>query len=66
MLYKILDFFSSMTYYNVTSGYKTRKGEENRMGIIVCQSCDAMIDHVEEEKVSVLYSTCDQCKHEEE
>ncbi|AKN54944.1 hypothetical protein AB434_2539 [Heyndrickxia coagulans] len=55
-----------MTYYNITSDYKKRKGEENRMGIIVCQSCDATIDHVEEEKVSVLYSTCDQCKHEEE
>ncbi|MBE6183653.1 GapA-binding peptide SR1P [Heyndrickxia ginsengihumi] len=36
------------------------------MGIIVCQSCEATIEHVEDEKVTVLYSTCEHCQHEEE
>ncbi|WP_018662957.1 GapA-binding peptide SR1P [Heyndrickxia acidiproducens] len=36
------------------------------MGTIVCQSCDATIDHVEEEKVTVLYATCDHCQHEKD
>jgi hypothetical protein len=28
------------------------------MGTIVCQSCNAVIEHFEDEKVSVLYSNC--------
>ncbi|WP_456275648.1 GapA-binding peptide SR1P [Bacillus sp. AK128] len=31
------------------------------MGIIICQSCERTIDHVEEEKVSTLYATCNSC-----
>lgn len=40
------------------------KGFE-KMGTIVCQTCNSTIDHFEDEKVSVLYSKkCDCCDHE--
>lgn len=29
------------------------------MGTIVCQACNSTIDHFEDEKVTVLYSKCD-------
>lgn len=31
------------------------------MGIIVCQHCDSTIEHFEDQKVSTLYSKCDDC-----
>lgn len=35
------------------------------MGIIVCQECNNTIEHIEEEKVTTLYSKCDDCcEHE--
>ncbi|MBO8176361.1 GapA-binding peptide SR1P [Aeribacillus pallidus] len=34
------------------------------MGTIVCQTCNATIDHFEDEKVTVLYSTCCGCNEE--
>ncbi|MCQ6275114.1 GapA-binding peptide SR1P [Bacillus sp. V3B] len=35
------------------------------MGTIVCQECNATLDHFEDEKVTVLYSSnCNCCKHE--
>ncbi|ESU32856.1 hypothetical protein G3A_09235 [Bacillus sp. 17376] len=35
------------------------------MGTIVCQTCNATIDHFEDEKVTVLYSKkCNCCDHE--
>jgi len=34
---------------------------ENKMGTIVCQSCNSVIDHFEDEKVSILYSNCCEC-----
>ena len=42
------------------------KGREDlKMGTIVCQSCNATIDHFEDEKVTVLYAKC-HCKNCEE
>ncbi|MGM9923303.1 MAG: GapA-binding peptide SR1P [Bacillus sp. (in: firmicutes)] len=32
------------------------------MGTIICQSCNNTIESYENEKVSVLYATCDCCK----
>ncbi|WP_257350611.1 GapA-binding peptide SR1P [Pseudalkalibacillus decolorationis] len=32
------------------------------MGTIICQSCDATIEHFEVEKVTTLYSNCPNCK----
>ncbi|MFC7392402.1 GapA-binding peptide SR1P [Scopulibacillus cellulosilyticus] len=32
------------------------------MGIIICQKCNCTIDHVEDNKVRTLYSTCRKCK----
>ncbi|MFD2443363.1 GapA-binding peptide SR1P [Bacillus sp. CGMCC 1.16607] len=29
------------------------------MGTIVCQACNSTIEHFENEKVSILYSKCD-------
>ncbi len=34
---------------------------ENKMGTIVCQSCNSVIDYFEDEKVSILYSNCCEC-----
>jgi hypothetical protein len=35
------------------------------MGTIVCQACNSTIDHFEDEKVTVLYSKCDDgCAHD--
>ncbi|TLS37690.1 GapA-binding peptide SR1P [Pseudalkalibacillus caeni] len=36
------------------------------MGIIICQSCDNTISHVEHEKVTTLYGKCPDCnsKHD--
>ncbi|WP_081415763.1 GapA-binding peptide SR1P [Peribacillus kribbensis] len=35
------------------------------MGTIVCQTCNSTIDHFDDEKVNVLYSTnCDCCSDE--
>ncbi|MBA2174322.1 GapA-binding peptide SR1P [Halobacillus locisalis] len=31
------------------------------MGTIVCQDCQKVIEHYENEKVSTLYSTCPTC-----
>ncbi|SDJ04414.1 GapA-binding peptide SR1P [Salimicrobium sp. PL1-032A] len=31
------------------------------MGTIVCQDCQRVIEHYEDEKVSTLYSTCPTC-----
>ncbi|MFG6119124.1 MULTISPECIES: GapA-binding peptide SR1P [Thalassobacillus] len=31
------------------------------MGTIVCQDCQKIIEHYEDEKVSTLYSTCPSC-----
>lgn len=31
------------------------------MGTIICQDCQQVIDHYEEEKVTTLYSTCPSC-----
>lgn len=35
------------------------------MGTIVCQECNATIDHFEDEKVTVLYSSNCNCKNHE-
>ncbi|WP_083443601.1 GapA-binding peptide SR1P [Ornithinibacillus contaminans] len=32
------------------------------MGTIVCQQCQQIIDHYENNKVVVLYGTCPTCK----
>ncbi|MFS0672299.1 GapA-binding peptide SR1P [Ornithinibacillus sp. 179-J 7C1 HS] len=32
------------------------------MGTIVCQKCQKTIEHYENEKVAVLYGTCQKCK----
>ncbi|TMW73037.1 GapA-binding peptide SR1P [Alteribacter natronophilus] len=35
------------------------------MGVIVCQCCDQVIEHFENEKVSTLYGNCcEQCADE--
>ncbi|WP_147531830.1 GapA-binding peptide SR1P [Bacillus marasmi] len=34
------------------------------MGTIVCQTCDATIDHFEDEKVTVLYAKCQCCNED--
>jgi hypothetical protein len=31
------------------------------MGTLICENCNATIDHFEDEKVTVLYSKCDCC-----
>ncbi|MDX5475896.1 MAG: GapA-binding peptide SR1P [Bacillaceae bacterium] len=31
------------------------------MGTIICQTCNSMIDHFEDEKVTTLYSKCTDC-----
>ncbi|GIN37684.1 GapA-binding peptide SR1P [Heyndrickxia oleronia] len=31
------------------------------MGTLVCQDCNKIIDHFEDEKVTVLYSNCKTC-----
>lgn len=36
------------------------------MGTIVCQSCEAIIDHFEWEKAGVLYGVCNCCDDENE
>lgn len=36
------------------------------MGTIVCKCCDEVIEHYENEKVSVLYSLCPDCKKPED
>jgi len=36
------------------------------MGTIVCQDCEAIIDHFESEKCGVLYGICHCCEHKEE
>ncbi len=36
------------------------------MGTIVCQSCEAIIDHFESEKSGVLYGVCGCCDHDHE
>ncbi|MYL32980.1 GapA-binding peptide SR1P [Pontibacillus yanchengensis] len=35
------------------------------MGTIVCQECQGIIDHFEDEKVSTLYGKCPTCNDEE-
>ena len=35
------------------------------MGTIVCQQCEATIEHFEDEKVTVLYSTKCNCSRNE-
>ena len=32
-----------------------------KLGTIVCQVCDNTIEHFDNEKVTTLYSTCDDC-----
>ncbi|MGI6127820.1 MAG: GapA-binding peptide SR1P [Planifilum sp.] len=32
------------------------------MEVIVCQSCDAIVDYMETEKAGVLYGTCPGCQ----
>ncbi|WP_085524120.1 GapA-binding peptide SR1P [Tuberibacillus sp. Marseille-P3662] len=32
------------------------------MGIIVCQTCQRTIDHVEDRKVRTLYAQCPHCR----
>ncbi|PRX41666.1 SR1 protein [Planifilum fimeticola] len=34
------------------------------MEVIVCQSCDEIIDYLETEKAGVLYGKCPGCKEE--
>ncbi|MCA1023423.1 GapA-binding peptide SR1P [Halobacillus litoralis] len=36
------------------------------MGTIVCQDCQKVIEHYENEKVSTLYGTCPTCTDTEE
>ncbi|MBM7552913.1 GapA-binding peptide SR1P [Thalassobacillus pellis] len=36
------------------------------MGTIVCQDCQQIIEHYDDEKVSTLYSKCPSCNSEEE
>ncbi|MFD1018018.1 GapA-binding peptide SR1P [Thalassobacillus hwangdonensis] len=31
------------------------------MGTIICQDCQGVIEHYDDEKVSTLYSTCPSC-----
>lgn len=35
------------------------KGRMRNMGTIICHACNSTIEHFENEKVSVLYSKCD-------
>jgi hypothetical protein len=62
----MLDFFNVLYYY-VYKKYKAftfkhLKGDW-KMGTIICQTCDATIEHFEDEKVSVHYSNCDHCNN---
>lgn len=42
-------------------------GEEVQlMGTIVCQCCDRVIAHVDDEKVNVLFGVCAACVEEEQ
>jgi len=42
-------------------------GEEVRlMGTIVCQCCDRVIAHFDDEKVNVLFGVCPACVEEEQ
>ncbi|GGH72168.1 hypothetical protein GCM10010978_08850 [Compostibacillus humi] len=34
---------------------------DGKMGIIVCQDCDKVIETYEDEKVTTLYGTCPEC-----
>ena len=34
------------------------------MEVIVCQSCDAIVDYMEAEKTGVLYGKCPGCREE--
>ncbi|MFC0523977.1 GapA-binding peptide SR1P [Pontibacillus salicampi] len=36
------------------------------MGTIVCQDCQKVIEHFENEKVSTLYGTCPSCPSQDE
>lgn len=38
---------------------------EIKMGTLVCKDCNKIIDHFEDEKVTVLYSNCKKCDAEE-
>ncbi|MDY0396248.1 GapA-binding peptide SR1P [Virgibacillus halophilus] len=33
------------------------------MGTIICQDCQQVIEHYEDEKVTILYGTCSECSH---
>ncbi|MGM8364273.1 GapA-binding peptide SR1P [Virgibacillus sp. W0181] len=35
------------------------------MGTIVCQDCQQIINHYDDEKVTTLYGTCPSCSHKE-
>jgi len=37
---------------------KHLKGVESAMGTIICQDCQRVIEHFEDEKVSTLYGNC--------
>ena len=41
--------------------FDLEKGIE-KMGTLVCQTCNSTIDHFEDEKVTVLYSKCNCCE----
>lgn len=40
-------------------------GGNIHMGTLICQACNKIIDHFEDEKVSVLYSSCANCHKEQ-
>ncbi|GIN83859.1 hypothetical protein J6TS2_02450 [Heyndrickxia sporothermodurans] len=35
------------------------------MGTLVCRNCNKIIEHFEDEKVTVLYSNCKKCHNED-
>ncbi|MDC3412779.1 GapA-binding peptide SR1P [Aquibacillus sp. 3ASR75-11] len=36
------------------------------MGTIVCQECQSIIEHFDDEKVTTLYSKCSNCDEKDE
>lgn len=36
------------------------------MGTIVCKHCESTIEHFEDQKVSTLYSKCDECDSQQQ
>jgi len=63
-----IDKINVTYYYEISKTFSNIPKEKglSGMGTIVCQTCNATIDHFEDEKVTVLYGQCSGCDCEDE